>query len=780
MSQPSHWLWGLIPLSLLWGAGNLVLDRSIQADVARRAEAAVQAVAGSTPGARPAFAQVVGRDVTISGEVLSADGASKAMARLRSEFGVRRALGGLSQVIAQKPYSWFVSRQPDAVTVGGFVPDAATADATVSALRQALPGVRIDDRQSIAFGAPDGFAAMATGIVAALPSLQTGRISLDDRRVCVEGVATSASAFLGLHQAAGPSMPGFTAVPCDLKPPVVEPYRWVLEKSAGGAVTLDGFYPDETMRQRILAEVRTNLSPAAEIADSMLPGAGAPPNFTEIVARAARDLARLGEGRATLLGDIYSLAGKGPDDHDACEALKIQIAQQDGPGSVARLSIACPPAPPPPVVVTIPPLPELPGLILDDVQPPASAASPAPAAPPLPEPAKAEAAAPPASPAPAPAPTLAAPLVPWTARLGPDGVILAGAIPDEATRAALLAAVERLFPGKPISDRMTVAAKAPAASLLPSASYALSALSALASGTVELREGRLTLSGAAGDARQWRSVQAALAAIPPAGLSLAIEADAIAVRPYELTLQADRSGFRLAGVLPDEAARSALRALVADSPLADRFDDGSVIAPGAPAGFADAARVVAADLLRLDLGSATITDRHIDIKGLTCRELIAKEVETSASSGLPAGFTASVAISPRQTGCVLDPPASCQNDLDALTRQNPVLFGQGTDAVVLDPTTDRVIGEAADILKRCPGAKVTIEGHANRDGAWRGFDNQGLSQRRAERVREELARRGIDVAGLTVKGYGIDRPLLPHGTAHARDMNRRVQFTVAR
>ena len=73
-----------------------------------------------------------------------------------------------------------------------------------------------------------------------------------------------------------------------------------------------------------------------------------------------------------------------------------------------------------------------------------------------------------------------------------------------------------------------------------------------------------------------------------------------------------------------------------------------------------------------------------------------------------------------------------------------------------------------------------IEGHANRDGERRGFDNMDLSLRRALRVREELARRGIEPDKLAVKGYGSTRPLVPHDAPEARAMNRRVQFTVAK
>lgn len=256
--------------------------------------------------------------------------------------------------------------------------------------------------------------------------------------------------------------------------------------------------------------------------------------------------------------------------------------------------------------------------------------------------------------------------------------------------------------------------------------------------------------------------------------------ESVVVRPYGLSLSADRTGLQLSGYLPDQATQAALRALIADSPLKDRLEDVTTLVPGAPAGFAEAARAVLADLLRLDLGSASVVDDRITLRGLTCRDLIKSEIETSAAAGLPQGFKVDAMVGLRQTGCVVDPPASCQTDLDGLTRRNTVLFGQGTSVVALDATTERVVSEAAAILKKCPGSPVVIEGHANRDGERRGFDNTDLSLRRALRVRDELARRGIDPAQLAVKGYGSSRPLVPHEALEARAMNRRVQFTVAK
>ncbi|PTM43655.1 OmpA family protein [Bosea sp. 124] len=757
MAQPGRWLWGLLPLALLWGTANLFVGDTIERDVGRRAVEAVAAIAGEAPGARPVTAQVDGRDVTISGEALSADGAARAIARLRSEFGVRRALGGLSQVVAQRPYSWSASRQGGVVTLNGFVPDEATAIANVAAAAAALPGLRIDDRQSLAFGAPAGFQAMTKAVLAELPRLATGKVALDDTRFCIEGRADTPDNFLALQAATALARDGFQSVPCALEPPVVAPYRWGVERLAGDTLRLTGFYPSDAARQQILGLLRRTFPGTIGIEDGMKPAAGEPAAFLVKVTRALGDLARLRQGKAELTGDAYALSGDGPATFEACQALRLQIAQGDGPDSVAQASIVCPPEPPPPVETLMPPLPEIPA--------PVFLPSELPAAPP------------PAVPA--------APAVPltWSAAIGEDGVALRGLVRDAPARAALLALARGLAPSAAVSDQLILEPNLREEPDYGAATgFALDLLGKLKRGSVSLAGAVLALSGEVANGQAWQELEAALRRQPlPAGLSLGTAGTAaIAVRPYVLSLSADRSGLTLTGALPDAQTRAALLALVEASPLKGRFNDETQILPGAPAGFAAVARMAVTNLLRLDFGSATIADDLVTLRGLTCRDLIKREVETSASTGLPPGYRMDAAIGLRQTGCIVDPPATCQNDLDALTKRNTVLFAQGAAAVTLDAPTERVIAEAVAILTQCPGARITIEGHANSDGDRDGFNNLDLSARRALRVRDELLRRGIDPARLETRGFGTERPLVPHGSADAKPMNRRVQFTVAK
>lgn len=774
MAQPANWLWGLVPLALLWSAGNLSLGDAIQQDVARRAMTVAARAAGEAPGARPIMARVSGRDVSINGEAASADGAAKAMVQLRGEFGVRRALGGLSQVVAQKPYSWAASRENDAVTLSGFVPDEATAMANVAAAGAALPGLRVDDRQTLAFGAPEGFSAMTKNIVAELAGLSSGKVALDDTRFCIEGKARTPDDFLALRERGKSLAQGaFSAVDCSLDPPTIAPYRWVAEKAEDGAVKVTGFYPSDAIRQQADAALRRGFPEPARVEDEAKLALGEPSAFLAKITRAVADLARLRSGKVELEAGDYRLSGAGPTDFEACEALRLQIAQADGPDSVAQATIACPPAPPP-----MPALPEIPALV-PHAPPTASGLTPPPNAPAGGHVGEARGSAATSSTPPQPA---AVPLR-WQAEKNERGIVLGGLVRDDAARGAVLQVARGAAGAVAVEDRMT-----PEPNLRGTPDFAaatgflLDLLGKMSSGTVSIDGTRAAIAGAVADEAGWRALDAALKRQPlPGGLTAAPGGmAALGLRPYGLTITVDRSGLGLSGYLPDAQARAAILASLEGSALQGKVTDETRLVPGAPAGFAGAAKTAVSDLLRLDLGSARLVDTQVEIQGLTCRELIRTEVETSAATGLPPGFSGQAEIGLRQTGCVLDPPNICQNDLDDLTGRHSVLFSQGTAVVHLDAETEAAIADAASILRQCPQVRVTIEGHANFDGERRGFDNLDLSNRRAQRVRDELVSRGIDAGRLETRGFGVERPLVPHSESEAKVKNRRVQFTVAK
>jgi OOP family OmpA-OmpF porin len=84
------------------------------------------------------------------------------------------------------------------------------------------------------------------------------------------------------------------------------------------------------------------------------------------------------------------------------------------------------------------------------------------------------------------------------------------------------------------------------------------------------------------------------------------------------------------------------------------------------------------------------------------------------------------------------------------------------------------IAKVADFMKKYPKATGTIEGHTDNTG--KAAMNQGLSQRRAESVKNYLVQKfGIDPARLSAKGYGMTRPIADNRTIAGRAKNRRIE-----
>ncbi|MGI9301418.1 MAG: OmpA family protein, partial [Gammaproteobacteria bacterium] len=56
--------------------------------------------------------------------------------------------------------------------------------------------------------------------------------------------------------------------------------------------------------------------------------------------------------------------------------------------------------------------------------------------------------------------------------------------------------------------------------------------------------------------------------------------------------------------------------------------------------------------------------------------------------------------------------------------------------------------------------------------------NLRLSQRRAEAIKTQLVRAGVDAAIVTTRGFGESKPIAPNNTSQGRAKNRRVEIKV--
>ena len=84
------------------------------------------------------------------------------------------------------------------------------------------------------------------------------------------------------------------------------------------------------------------------------------------------------------------------------------------------------------------------------------------------------------------------------------------------------------------------------------------------------------------------------------------------------------------------------------------------------------------------------------------------------------------------------------------------------------------IAQLADVMKKYPDLKITIEGHT--DNVGNAKYNEKLSLQRANAVKKNLVDKyGIAASRLDTKGYGMTKPIASNKTKEGRQKNRRVE-----
>ncbi|RME68092.1 MAG: OmpA family protein [Alphaproteobacteria bacterium] len=97
------------------------------------------------------------------------------------------------------------------------------------------------------------------------------------------------------------------------------------------------------------------------------------------------------------------------------------------------------------------------------------------------------------------------------------------------------------------------------------------------------------------------------------------------------------------------------------------------------------------------------------------------------------------------------------------------------DSAVVTPQAAAIIADAAKAFRETGQAQILVEGHTDRSGPAR--YNDGLSVRRAEAVKAELAKHGIAPDVVATHGYGENAPLIETLDGVREPQNRRVEIT---
>jgi outer membrane protein OmpA-like peptidoglycan-associated protein len=95
---------------------------------------------------------------------------------------------------------------------------------------------------------------------------------------------------------------------------------------------------------------------------------------------------------------------------------------------------------------------------------------------------------------------------------------------------------------------------------------------------------------------------------------------------------------------------------------------------------------------------------------------------------------------------------------------------------MLRPTAVERLMRIATVVKARPDLLIRVEGFTDDHGT--APEDQDVSQRRAEAVREMLVRHGVAPGLIAAAGYGRSRPIASNATASGREQNRRVEIDI--
>ena len=181
-----------------------------------------------------------------------------------------------------------------------------------------------------------------------------------------------------------------------------------------------------------------------------------------------------------------------------------------------------------------------------------------------------------------------------------------------------------------------------------------------------------------------------------------------------------------------------------------------------------------AEALEAKALEAEMAKKEAEAKALEL-EKAKKEAEAKKLEAEMAHMKAEEAIAQRkQLESELSELKARQTDRGVILTLGDILFKTGK--AVLMSGAMRTMDILADFLKKYPERNVLIEGFTDSTGSE--TYNLGLSQQRANAVRDALTANGITTERIATKGYGEQFPIAGNNTQAGRQQNRRVEIVI--
>jgi OmpA-OmpF porin, OOP family len=314
-----RWMWGFPLVALLTWIAATFERPGIEQDLATRTEAALKGTGFSW--AKSGFS---GRDGVLTGQASDESDADRIVAIVKDVRGVRVAEARVDLIEKSDNYTWGASRSAGKVLLRGMVPNENTRVAIVGVAKQTFPGLAIDDGMKLTRGVPsqDTWLSGVTFSLKQLAALKAGEARLDGLGLAVTGEAADIAGYRTVKAALASQLPrGLRLTNEKVTAPVVKPYTWTA-KASGGQLMLGGHVPSEKAREDLFAVAKASF-PKAAIVDRMDLADGAVEGWPVAAQTSLRELARLEDGSGAEIRDNQlTMTGLASDETTADAAKK--------------------------------------------------------------------------------------------------------------------------------------------------------------------------------------------------------------------------------------------------------------------------------------------------------------------------------------------------------------------------------------------------------------------------------------------------------------------------
>lgn len=175
------------------------------------------------------------------------------------------------------------------------------------------------------------------------------------------------------------------------------------------------------------------------------------------------------------------------------------------------------------------------------------------------------------------------------------------------------------------------------------------------------------------------------------------------------------------------------------------------------------------------LREAGLAGTEVSMSGRRATVLVPTGEDIEAAVAVTEGVAGIAGVSSTRVAATAAEAKACeglQTKIDAVADGRGVAFAGSGRAMT--GAGRAAVTSIATLLKRCPSAGVTAEGHVDATV----IDGSTVSLRRAEVVKEALVAEGIKASRIKVQGFGDTFPLVNKSSAASAAANNRVAVTV--